>query len=296
MIYDIVHRTTYKYDAPVAAARCIMRLLPRNDCGQRVLSSHIDLEPEAKFAHDRTDFNGNRVSEAHILTPHTRLQITLAARVDVSRPPLPAPALTPAWEDVRRTASTASSLAAGSPAHFIYPSRFVPLFAAATEYARESFPARSPILEGAVDLMRRIHADFTYDPDATHMATPIEQALARRRGVCQDFAHIMIAALRGLGLPACYVSGYLRTIPAPGQPRLEGADATHAWISVWCGDDCGWFDLDPTNAIAVGDDHVVIAIGRDYADVSPIDGVILAAGGQELDVSVDVKEVRSALV
>jgi transglutaminase-like putative cysteine protease len=290
VIYDIIHLTTYKYDAPVVSARCAIRLLPRNEGGQHVLSSRIDLSPAAEITRDRVDFNGNRICEAHILKPHTKLQITLEARVEVERTQPPAPALTPAWEIVKKAANATNSLAASSPAHYIYPSRYAPLFDAATNYARESFPPWRPILESAIELTRRIHADFAYDPDATHIATPIAQAFERRRGVCQDFAHIMIAALRGLGLVASYVSGYLRTIPAPGQTRLEGADSTHAWVSIWCGPEFGWFDLDPTNAMTVGNDHVVIAIGRDYADVSPIDGVILAAGKQDLDVSVDVKE------
>lgn len=290
MIYDIAHRTIYKYDAPVASARCAMRLIPRNDRGQTLLSSHIELSPSAEILNERIDFQGNRICEARILKPHTRLQIALTARVAVERAPPPAPALTPAWEIVRNAAYASDSLAASSPAHYIYASRFAPLFDAATHYARESFSPRRPILEGAIELTQRIHADFAYDPDATHIATPIAQALERRRGVCQDFAHIMIAALRGLGLAASYVSGYLRTFAAPGQARLEGADSTHAWVSVWCGPEFGFFDLDPTNAIVVGNDHIAIAIGRDYADVSPIDGVIIGAGDQDLDVSVDVKE------
>ncbi|WP_018409035.1 transglutaminase family protein [Methylocystis rosea] len=290
MIYDIAHRTIYKYDAPVASARCAMRLIPRNDRGQTVLSHRIELSPSAEILNERIDFHGNRICEARILKPHTRLQIALAARVAVERAPPPAPALTPAWEIVRNAAYASDSLAASSPAHYIYASRFAPLFDAATHYARKSFTPGRPILEGAIELTQRIHADFAYDPDATHIATPIAQAFERRRGVCQDFAHIMIAALRGIGLAASYVSGYLRTYAAPGQARLEGADSTHAWVSVWCGPEFGFFDLDPTNAIVVGNDHIAIAIGRDYADVSPIDGVIIGAGDQDLDVSVDVKE------
>ncbi|MBM3562739.1 MAG: transglutaminase family protein [Alphaproteobacteria bacterium] len=290
MIYDIAHRTIYKYDAPVASARCAMRLAPRNDRGQTVLSNSIELSPSAEFISDRIDFYGNRVCEARILKPHTRLRVALAARVAVERAPPPAPALTPAWELVRTAAHETNSLRACSPAHYIYASRHAPLFDAATDYARESFSPHRPILEGAIELTERIHADFAYDPEATHIATPIAQAFESRRGVCQDFAHIMIAALRGLGLAASYVSGYLRTYPAPGQARLQGADSTHAWVSVWCGPEFGFFDLDPTNAMAVGNDHIAIAIGRDYADVSPIDGVILGAGNQDLDVSVDVTE------
>jgi transglutaminase-like putative cysteine protease len=290
VIYDIAHRTIYKYDAPVASARCAMRLIPRDDRGQSVLSKQIELSPSAEILSERIDFHGNRVCEARIFRPHTKLQIALAARVEVERAPPPAPALTPAWEIVRNAAYASSSLGASSPAHYIYASRHAPMLDAATDYARESFSPGRPILEGAMELTQRIHDDFAYDPDATHVATPVAQAFERRHGVCQDFAHIMIAALRGLGLAACYVSGYLRTFAAPGQARLEGADSTHAWTSVWCGQEFGFLDLDPTNAMAVGNDHIAIAIGRDYADVSPIDGVIVGAGDQDLDVSVDVKE------
>ncbi len=294
MIYDIAHITTYRYEAPVASARCIMRLSPRDGGGQNAVFSRIDLSPPAELSHERQDFFGNRICEAQIHKPHTTLQIALRARVAVERAPPPAFALTPAWETVRSAAQASNSLAARSPAHCIYPSRFVPLLGAVADYARTSFPPGRPVLEGAAELMRRIHADFAYDPEATKIATPLAQAFERRSGVCQDFAHIMIAGLRGLGLPAAYVSGYLRTLPAPGEARLEGADSTHAWVSIWCGPEFEWFDLDPTNAITVEDDHIVIAIGRDYADVSPIDGVILGAGKQKLTVSVDVREAQRA--
>lgn len=289
MIYDISHVTTYRYEAPVASAQCVMRLSPRRDGGQSVISWRVELSPPADLVLERTDFFGNGIREGQIHKPHALLQIALYARVQVERPPPPAPALTPVWETIKEWVVASSSLSARSPTHFVYPSRLAPLLGAATDYARESFPQGRPILEGAAELMRRIQADFTYDPKATHVATPLAHAFERRSGVCQDFAHIMIAGLRGLGLPAAYVSGYLRTIPGPGQARLEGADSTHAWVSVWCGPDFGWFDLDPTNAMTVENDHIVIAIGRDYADVSPIDGVILGAGKQKLAVSVDVR-------
>jgi len=170
----------------------------------------------------------------------------------------------------------------------IYPSRNVHIFEAATDYARTSFPPGRPIYEGAVDLNERIHEDFTFDSKATEVTTSPAEAFAAKRGVCQDFAQVMIAALRGLGLPALYVSGYIRTIPPPGKPRLQGADASHAWVRVWCGPSFGWLGLDPTNAIAEGDDHVVVARGRDYRDVPPVDGVIVSSGDHELDVEVDV--------
>ena len=158
--------------------------------------------------------------------------------------------------------------------------------------SRESFPPGRPILAGAVEVMKRIKADFTYELGATTVTTTPSMSFALRRGVCQDFAHIMISGLRGLGLPAAYVSGYLRTVPRSGAARLEGADAMHAWVMVWCGD-AGWWGLDPTNALIASDDHVVLAVGRDYADVAPIGGVMLGSGQQRLNTAVDVIPVAS---
>ena len=162
------------------------------------------------------------------------------------------------------------------------------------DYARASFPPGRPILAGALDLMRRIKDDFVYEIGATTVSTTPPMSFALRRGVCQDFAHIMISGLRGIGLPAAYVSGYLRTVPKSGAPGLQGADAMHAWVSVWCGAEAGWYGLDPTNAVLAGDDHVVVAIGRDYADVAPIDGVVFASGGQRIDDAVSVTPVGAA--
>jgi transglutaminase-like putative cysteine protease len=291
VIYDISHVTTYSYEASVASTRCAIRLTPRDGDGQRVLESRIDSTPAPETTRASVDFFGNRIVEAAIREPHARLRIAVSARVEVNRKEPPARGLTPGWETISRAAGAARTLAPESPVHWLFPSRQAPLHPPATNYARASFPPGRPILEGAAELMRRIKADFTYDPTATHVATPLAEAFQSRGGVCQDFAHIMIAGLRGLALPAAYVSGYIRTVPAPGQPRLEGVDASHAWVAVWCGEPFGWVHLDPTNAIFVNDDHVVVAIGRDYADVSPIDGVVVGAGRQALAVSVDIKPV-----
>jgi transglutaminase-like putative cysteine protease len=163
-----------------------------------------------------------------------------------------------------------------------------------TKYVGQSFIPERPVLEAGLELINRINADFGYDPGASEVSTPLVEAFDARHGVCQDFAHIMISGLRGLGLPAAYVSGYLRTLPPPGMPRLQGADATHAWVSLWCGHEFGWIDLDPTNAVAVVDDHIAVAIGRDYADVSPVDGVILGSGRQKLSIEVDVVPIAVA--
>ena len=291
MIYDLSHLTRYRYEAPVAVNTCTLRLLLRSMDGQRVIKSEIEVSPTPKEWSERADIFGNRVARMRIETPHRELIIRSSAEVDVQRPAPPAPGLTPAWESVARDATASASLAADSPAFALYASRLVKVFEDATRYAGESFFPRRPIYEAALELNARINADFTYDTKATGVTTAPAEAFAKRMGVCQDFAHVMIAGLRGLGLPALYVSGYIRTVPPPGKARLAGADASHAWVSVWCGQAFGWLGLDPTNAIPVGDDHIVAAVGRDYSDAAPVEGVIVSSGGQKLDVEVDVAPV-----
>ena len=288
MIYDIHHVTTYEYGSPVRYAHCALRLSPIDFPGQTVLSSVLNIDPPPSQITERICFFGNRVSSMTISVEHSELIVEVDTSVDVDRAPPPDPAATPPFEDVREEAFESASLGKDSPAHFLHPSRFVPRFPPAVDYARTSFPPGRPVLEGAVELKRRIRADFKYDTKATVVSTPISEAFEKRRGVCQDFAHIMIAGLRGLGLPASYVSGYIRTIPPPGKKRLEGADAMHAWVSIWCGEEIGWIDLDPTNSMMIGNDHITLARGRDYADISPIAGIILGTREQDVDVQVDV--------
>jgi transglutaminase-like putative cysteine protease len=288
VIYTLRHRTTYKYGSEVTFARCVLRLTPRSSASQTVLEGSVRVTPIPKHTFQRTGPFGEQTLTVVIDTPHRALVIEARARVDVHTPPIDNLWDSPTWEQVRERSFDTDILGSEGPAAYLYPTARTPLSAVITDYARASFPSGRPILEAADELMRRIHADFTYDSKATEVSTPAAEAFAARRGVCQDFAHIMIAGLRGLGLPAAYVSGYLRTIPPEGEPRLEGADATHAWVSLWCGDDRGWIGLDPTNAIVVQNDHIVLAIGRDYSDVAPIDGIILAPGGQKLKVEVDV--------
>jgi transglutaminase-like putative cysteine protease len=291
VIYDIRHITAYGYSRPVPFARCILRVLPRDGVGQRVLTSQLSVTPRSAERRDGVCFFGNRTTTLTISRPHRELKIEMTSRVEVTRAAAPFPALTRGWEEVAELAMQAQSLAADSPAQYLYPSRLAPTVAEITGYARKSFAAKRPVFEAAGELMARIRKEFVYDPEATEVSTPIREAFANRHGVCQDFAHIMIAGLRGLGLPAAYVSGYLRTIPPAGQPRLEGADATHAWVMLWCGPETGWIGLDPTNDLVVADDHIVTATGRDYADVSPLDGVLVGPGNQKLDVKVDVVPV-----
>ncbi|MDE2363822.1 MAG: transglutaminase family protein [Hyphomicrobiales bacterium] len=291
MIYDIRHVTSYSYESPVSSAVCTLRLSPREGRGQHVADSGIEIAPNPASRTQRTDFFGNLVTTIVIEEAHRELRVASLSRVEVRREPQPHAELTPGWEDIREQASMIRALDYRSPAHDIFPTRLVPLYEPATDYAAKSFSPGRPILSGALELMRRIRDEFRYDPKATLISTPLSEAFESRGGVCQDFAHIMIAGLRGLGLPACYVSGYIRTIPPEGQPRLEGADASHAWVRVWCGESIGWLGLDPTNALQVNDDFVEVAVGRDYSDVAPLDGIILIAGKQKLKVSVDVKPV-----
>jgi transglutaminase-like putative cysteine protease len=288
MIYDIRHLTLYEYGSTVTFSHCALRLLPMDGPGQQVLSSKLTVTPAPAQMIERMCFFGNRLTFLTIETAHRKLIVEINSSVEIDRGEPLDERETPAFEEVREEAFASASLDKDSPAHFLHPSRLVPRFEPATSYARESFPAGRPILEGAKELMRRIRGDFKYDTKATVVSTPISEAFEKRHGVCQDFAHIMIAGLRGIGLPAAYISGYIRTIPPPGKKRLEGADAMHAWVSLWCGGAHGWVGLDPTNGMLIGNDHIVLAKGRDYADISPVAGIILGSREQDVDVQVDV--------
>ena len=290
MIYDIRHVTSYAYEFPVSSATLSLRVTPRSGIGQRCLDHALIIEPQPKTLRVETDFFGNSVTTATIETGLMALKIEARARVDICPPAGRAGRREPRLEgDRRRPRSINRRSAPMRPRISCSQARASRCRAPVTAYAAQSFPPGRTIADGARDLAKRIRADFAYSPQVTDVSTPLDEAFAQRRGVCQDFAHIMIAGLRGLGLPAAYVSGYIRTIPPPGKPRLEGADATHAWVSVWCGAEIGWLGVDPTNAIDAGNDHIVLAIGRDFSDVSPIYGVFVGSGAQELEVGVDVR-------
>ena len=288
MIYDIRHVTTYAYESPVSFARCSLRLEPVTGNGQQLISHAVDIKPRPVDRTVRYDFFGIHTESILIETAHRALRIDSRSRVSVARHVPGRAAQSPAWKSVRDLAFETASLGPASPINYIFVSPLVPVQRPVTEYASASFPRKHGILAGAVDLMHRIRTDFKYDPKATVISTPLEEVFEKRHGVCQDFAHVMIAGLRGLGLPAAYVSGYLRTIPPPGKARLQGADATHAWVSLWCGEDLGWIGFDPTNDILVENDHIVLAVGRDFSDVSPVDGIIVGSRKQKLSVAVDV--------
>jgi transglutaminase-like putative cysteine protease len=286
VIYDIRHVTSYAYDTTVSFARCSLRLEPRSGDGQQLISHAVDIRPRPADRTVRHDFFGTHTESVVIETPHRNLRIDSRSRVSVSRSTPGRAAQSPPWESVRDLAFEATSLGPASPIGYIFASPLVPVQRPVTAYASSSFAPGKGILAGAVDLMHRIRTEFKYDPKATVISTPLTEVFEKRHGVCQDFAHVMIAGLRGLGLPAAYVSGYLRTIPPPGKPRLQGADATHAWV--WCGVQIGWVGFDPTNDILVENDHIMLAVGRDFSDVSPVDGIIVGSRKQKLDVAVDV--------
>ena len=294
MIYDLRQTTIYAYASKVAYARHVLRLTPINRTRQRVHAAALEVEPVPAERREGKDFFGNHLTWIRFDEPHDELVIKLIARVTVEDPVETAPQATPRWQDLRDAAFAINDIGPRSPAHYLFPSRMVSLDPEIRDYARESFPPGRPVLEGAIDLMRRIKADFIYEIGATTVTTTPPMSFALRRGVCQDFAHIMISGLRGLGLPAGYVSGYLRTSHGPAAERLVGADAMHAWVAVWCGEEAGWIGLDPTNAVLAGEDHIVLAFGRDYADVAPIDGVVVGSGRQRLGVAVSVIPLAAA--
>jgi len=288
VIYNIRHVTTYSYESPVSFARCSLRLEPRSSDGQKLVSHSVEIRPRPAERTSRRDFFGTHTESVVIEAPHRHLRIDSRSRVSVDRHAPARAAPSAPWENVRDVAFAATSLDPASPVSYVFASSLVPVLSPVTAYAAESFPPGGGVLAGAADLMHRIRRGFKYDPKATVISTPLKEVFERRHGVCQDFAHLMIAGLRGLGLPAAYVSGYLRTIPPPGKERLQGADATHAWVSLWCGAEHGWIGFDPTNDLLVENDHIILGIGRDFADVSPVDGIIVGSPKQKLGVAVDV--------
>lgn len=289
MIYDVRHITEIGYATPIRHARLNLRLRPAPWPGQTVSDYALRVTPAPT---DREDEEGPyvvTVSRVMLTQPIDRLTIDSRFRVTVAPPAPFDPQATPSIRAVRAAAATRRDLSKFGPAPYLYPSRIV---GAEPEITRWAAPfladADRPVGLAAAGLMHALYRDFAYDPAATQTETAPIDAFRQRRGVCQDFAHVMIAALRAYGLPAAYVSGYLRTLPPPGQPRLIGADATHAWVHLWCGAEAGWIGFDPTNDCTTAADHIFTAMGRDYADVAPVDGVFYGGAGQEMQVSVDV--------
>ncbi len=291
---SIRHETAYTYGAPVELAHHIAFLRPRDDGPQRLLDFALEVDPPpARLVHESDAF-GNTRTLFSLHAPHQALRVTATSRVRLTAPPPPVPGVDAptAREHWRYHAGRAPDGAAG----FVFASPLVPLSDELRDWALPDFPPGRPLAEAATVLMQRLHAEFEYDPQSTHVGTPLLDAFRQRRGVCQDYAHVMIGALRALGLAARYVSGYLLTEPSPGQPRLQGADASHAWVAVALPREDGdpdWLELDPTNACAAGTSHVRVAFGRDYGDVTPLRGVIRGGGVHRLAVAVETRMVEA---
>jgi transglutaminase-like putative cysteine protease len=288
MRYAIRHVTRFDYAEPAGFARCNLRLKPILWSGQSLDDYALHVDPVGRTYPARAEAGLANVTRLVIERPARTLVITSEARVTVERMiPVPAPDdLTLA--EVARLARASRDAGAASPASYLFPSPRIPLDPAISAWCATGLDPDRGCLDAAITLARRIQAEFAFDPTATLVDTAPREAFDRRGGVCQDFAQIMISGLRAAGLPAAYASGYLRTLPPPGEDRLVGADATHAWVLLWCGPERGWMGVDPTNGIWMAEDHVVMAIGRDYADIAPIDGVVLGSGAGSMDVSVDV--------
>jgi transglutaminase-like putative cysteine protease len=293
MNYRISHKTIYEYAAPVAVSHHVARLEPRATSTQTRENFALKISPQPVLRKARADYFGNQLCFFSVQENHQRLEITASSRVSVRTEPPPASGTSPPWEDVAKLFRDPVAPEVIEPYQFIFDSTQVQASFELADYARESFQKGTPLLAGAQDLTRRIFEDFKYDSKATTIATPLEEVLQKRRGVCQDFAHLGIACLRSLGLSARYISGYLRTRPPEGKEKLVGADASHAWFSIFC-PRTGWNDYDPTNNLRVSEEHITVAYGRDFGDVSPVAGILTGGGQHEIKVSVDVEEISVA--
>jgi transglutaminase-like putative cysteine protease len=285
--YEIVHTTKYSYSEPVPVCHNLVHLAPRTVGYQVCREFSLLLSPTPPYQYRHLDFFGNRVDYFSIHVAHSGLTVTARSQVELADVSCPYPGSTTAWDELTASVRTDVTQEGLAVYQFTFPSRHVPNAKEFALYAKPSFPAGRPVLDAALDLTDRIHGDFRFDSQATTISSSPYEVLEGRAGVCQDFAHFQLACLRSLGVPARSVSGYLRTSAPEGQPRLIGADASHAWISVWCGA-TGWVDLDATNNIMPSLDHITVAWGRDYADVCPIRGVAMGGGRHVMSVSVDV--------
>lgn len=288
MLYDVSLKIAYDYTDVVGASRHLVRLMPADLPGeQRSIAAAMTVTPKPQEWNDRIDFFGNRFTEILLDKPHEKVVFDVKARVD-RQAAGPRFDMSPPLERLAADLAAYSAIDPASPHHFTAASIRVPLESATSDYAREVMAAEASTLDAVNSLNAALHRDMTFDAETTTVETPMQEAFARRRGVCQDYSHIMIACLRGVGVPAGYVSGYLRTIAPRGQARLEGADAMHAWVRAWCGAEMGWVEFDPTNGVMAGEDHIIVARARDYFDISPVKGVMRSAGEQSSTQAVDV--------
>lgn len=298
MKYRVAHETIYNYGDAVPVCHNVVHLTPRDTSRQICRSHKLVIKPTPAISLRRLDYFGNQVTYFSLHDGHRKLSLTAISRVEVRPFALPDLGASPAWEDVRDALILDRSPLGLEAYQYTFPSPYVDklwgeLGRDLAAYGRQSFTPRRAIAEAAQDLTARIHTDFRYDANATNVFTPLEEVFRLRHGVCQDLAHVQIGVLRALGLAARYVSGYLLTHPPPGRPRLVGADASHAWLSVYCGSQ-GWIDYDPTNNVIPSEEHITLAWGRDYGDVCPVAGVFVGGGANSLLVSVDVAPQEAA--
>ena len=287
MLYDVRHETRFRYASPVSISHQLLKLRPRRSNRQNVLDATLAVTPNPYVQRSWVDYFGNEVEFLTVQEPHRELVVLSQSQVEV----LPGMSImldfSPAWEVVAQTMQTPTNNEALSASQYCFASPFVDVHAELRDYALRSFTPGRPLLEAVMALTTRIYEEFTYQGGVTDVYTPVLDVLKLKKGVCQDFAHLQIACLRALGLPARYISGYLMTHPPAGKEKLKGADESHAWLSVWC-PELGWVDFDPTNNLITNLDHVTLAWGRDYGDVSPVSGFIFGGGAHEVAVSVDV--------
>ncbi len=291
MKFRVRHLTRYVYEEPVSLCHSIAHLKLRTRPGQAVASSQVRVDPLPAVSREHTDFFGNRVSYFSIQQSHTSLEVAALSEVEVTPTAPPDLSAAPPWEQIIEHLHQGRSHATLDARIFTLASPYVPFLAESVAFARVSFAPGRPVLEAVADLMGRIFREFEYDPQFSTVATPLTEVLKHRKGVCQDFAHLAIACLRGLGLPARYVSGYLETLPPPGQPKLQGSDASHAWFSLFV-PGSGWVDFDPTNDQVPREQHITAAVGKDFQDVTPLRGVFYGGGEHELEVAVDVDRIE----
>jgi transglutaminase-like putative cysteine protease len=292
MIYIIVHRTTYKYKYPVSVGNHVSCLKPRSLLHHKLTHSELRIQPPPATRNERVDYFGNLHCFFTVQEPHKELVVEARSEVIVDGNPTAWPQRSIPWEEAAGSFANDHTPAGLEAYQFVFESPRIRIRPELAAYAFQSFTPGRPLAEALLDLTARIHKDFRFDSKVTNVRTPTEEVFRKRRGVCQDFAHLQIACLRSLNLAARYVSGYLRTYPPPGRPRLVGADASHAWVSAYC-PGIGWLDMDPTNNLVPSDGHVTLAWGRDYGDISPLRGLILGGGAHTLKVSVDMEPLDS---
>jgi len=291
MHYRLSHRTSYSYASSVDSAHHIAHLRAREFPGQKVSSISIVTNPLPALSVQHQDYFGNLIDIYRIDQPHQRFDIEVRGRIEVKFPEPPAAAKAICWEEMRVGLSGDGFPTALAASEFVHESPLVPADAALAAYGGQSFTPGRSLFDAARELTTRIKADFQYQPGATDISTPLHEVFEGKSGVCQDFAHLMIAACRAHGIAAGYVSGYLRTARSREEIALRGADASHAWVAVWCGEEAGWVHFDPTNDLIAHEDHVVVSWGRDFSDVSPLRGVILGGESHSYGVAVTLEPV-----